>query len=350
MKGRKQIAFLLAGIMAVSLLLGGCGERSDSDDIALTCGDEELTLGYMNFVAHYNQASYDSFFASYYGDDYWTNEAYADEDGTTMEDSVKESLLEEIELQCVLDQHLDDYDVEITDEEKESMSEAGDTFMEENDRKAIRAMGATADYVAQLLYYTDVEQKMEEAIEAEVGEDLDIADYARRTFSYVEIDPNGYTDEDDEYVEYTEDEAAEVLDEAEQFAEQAKDDFDEAAEEHDYTVSTYSYGEDEESEEDGGFAEAVIEEADKLKEGEVSGLIETDDADYVIRLDSEDDEDAAESAMEDASSTMKSDHYQEVCDEYLDETDITVDEALWAKVKFTDIFTTVDTDTVEEEE
>ncbi len=347
MKCKKRIAGLLAGTLAAALLLGGCGERMDSDDIALTCGDEELTLGYMNFVAHYNQASYDSFFPAYYGDDFWTNEAYVDEDGQTMEESVKASLLEEMELQCVLDQHRDDYDVEITDEEKESMRDAGDTFMEENDRKAIRAMGATADYVAQMLYYVDVEQKMEEAIEAEVGEDLDIADYARRTFSYIEVDPNGYTDDDGTYVEYTESEAAEALTDVEQAAGLAKDDFDGTAEEYGYTVSTYSYGEDEASEEDGGFAEAVIEEADKLSEGEVSNLIETDGVDYIIRLDSEDDEDAAESAMESASSTIKSEHYQEVCDDYLAETDITVDESLWEKVKFTDLFTVEDTESEE---
>ncbi len=347
MKGRKRVAFLLAGVMAASLLLGGCGEKMDSEEIALTCGDEDLTLGYMNFVAHYNQASYDSFFASYYGEDYWTNEAYADEDGLTMEDSVKASLLEEIELQCVLDQHRDDYGIEITDEEIESMYDAGNTFMEENDRKAINAMGATEDYVAKMLYYVDVEQRMEEAIEAEVGEDLDIEDYARRTFSYVEIDLNGYTDEDGEYVEYTEEEAAEALAEAKQFAEQAKDDFDGAAEEYGYTVSTYSYGEDEASEDAGGFSEAVIEEADTMREGDVSGLIDAGDTGYVIRMDSEDDEEAAESAMESASSEIKSEHYQEVCDAYLDDTEIRVDEALWAKVKFTDLFTVEETEAEE---
>ncbi len=338
MRFKKATALLLAGVVAASLMIGGCGSSIDSDAIVATCGDEELTLGYMNFYAHYTQANYDSMFVAYYGEDYWTNEAYIDEDGNTMEDSIKNAVMEEAELECVLDEHRADYGVEITDEELEAMQAAGEEFMSENEKDAINAMGATADYVAQMLYYQTVAERMQEAIEAEVGEDLDIADYARRTFSYIQIDTAGYTDEDGDYVEYTDDDFENLENEAEIIDVEAKNDFDQAAEDFGYTVSTYSYGEDEDSEEDGGFSEAVIQVADTLQEGEVSDVIDGGDYLYIIRLDSEDDQDAAESAMSEASSQIKSDHFSEVTEEYLEDTEITVDESLWEKVKFSSLF------------
>ncbi len=340
MKHKRGAALLLAGAAVFSLTLGGCGSATDSDAVAATCGDQELTLGYLNFVAHYYQITYDSILSYYYGDDHWTGEAVTEEDGTTMEDSVKAGVLGEVELDCLLDQHKAEYGVEITDEETEAMQAAGDALMADNTEEAIEAMGATSEYVAQMLYYDTVAQRMEEAIESEVGNDLDIADYARRTFSYIRIDTAGYTDEDSNYVEYSAAEQAALKNEADLIAQDAKDDFEAAADDNDYLVYTYSYGEDEASEEDGGFSDAVIKEADRLNEGEVSGVIDGGDYYYIIRLDSEDDQDSAEAAMESASLEIKSDYFSEVTDGFLEESDFTVDEDLWAKVRFTYLFTT----------
>ncbi len=339
MKSKKKTTLLLSVILAAALLLGGCGSSiSNEDATALTCDEQEFTIGFLNFMAHYTQASYDSMLVYYYGTDYWTDESFADSDGRTMEESVKEDVLDGVKEYYVLDQHRADYGVEVTDEEMDTMQAAGDEFMEENDRSAIRAMGASADYVAQMLYYETVANRMQEAIKAEVGEDLDIADYARRTFSYIQMDAVGDYDEDGNYVEYTEEELGDLLTQAELMAELAIGDFDGVAEEYDYSVHTYSYGEDEESEEDGGFSELVIQEADRLSEGEVSGVIDSGDYFYIIRLDSEDDEDAAESAMTSAANTIKSDHLSDVVDGYLEETEFTLDEELWDKVQFTKIF------------
>ncbi len=335
MKYKKRTALILAGAMAASLMFAGCGE----DNALITAGDQVFTLGYVSFVAHYTQAAYDSMLSYYYGDDYWTDESLADEDGLTMEESVKNDVLDDVEESYVLDQHRADYDIEVTDEEQAAMQDAAALFMEQNSRQAIRALDASEEYVAQMLYYDTVSTRMKEAIRAEVGNDLDIADYKQRTFSYIQIDSIGYSDENGYYIAYTDEEAEDVQTEAALIAELAIGDFDGAAEEYGYSVLTYSYGDDEAAEEDGGFSEAVIAEADRLSEGEVSGVIDTGDYLYIIRLDSEDDQDAAETAMTAASNTMKNDYYDEVVDGYLAEVDFTVDEEQWAKVRFSDEFT-----------
>ncbi len=338
MKYKRYTSLLLAGAVAASLLLGGCGSKINANEVGATYGDMNVSLGYMNFYAHYTQMSYDSIYTTYYGDDYWTNEDYADDDGNTIEDSVKAGVLEDIELGYLMETHMDDYGVVIDDDTLADIQAAAQQFMSDNTDKAIKALGATEEYVEDMLYYRTVISLMEDAIEDEVGNDLDIADYARRTFSYVEIDVDGYTDDDGNYVEYTDDEREEAVADAQFVAALAIEDYDATMDSYGYTVSTYSYGEDEASEEDGGFDEAVIAAADELSEGDISDAIEGTDYYYIIRLDSENDEDAAESAMESAASGMKSDHYSEVVDEYKEESDFTVDEDAWARVKFTDLF------------
>ncbi len=339
MRHKKAAALLLSGTVAAAMLLGGCGSSIDSDAIVATCAGQELSLGYLNFSAHYNQSTYDSWFMYMYGtdSDYWHSDLYGD--GSTMEQSVKDTILTVAEMNCLLAAHMDDYGVEVTEEEEAQIRAAGDEFMAENTDEAIKAMGATSDYVAELIWYELVGERMEAAIEDQVGNDLDIADYARKTFSYIRIDISGYTDEDGETVEYTEDELAEIKAEAETMDKEMQEDFDGTAEDYGYTVYTYSYGEDEESEEDGGlFPAELLETADGMTEGEVSGVIEGEGYLYIIRMDNEDDEEAAESAMQSASSEIKSSYYSEVANGYLEESDFTVDEKLWEQVKFTDLF------------
>jgi len=345
MKFRKLTAALLAGAMASSLALSGCGDKIDQSAVGATIGDQEISIGYMNFVAHYTQLTYDSIFVSYYGEDYWTSDSYVDEDGETMEDTVKSYILEEIELAYLLEAHMDDYGVEITDEDMEAIEAAAEEFMSENSDKAIKAMGATQEYVETYLYYETLTTRMDDAIyndaEAQATEQLSIEDYSRRTFSYIAVDYSDYTDDDGETVSYTDEEIAAFQESAAAFAAsaQAGEDFDALADTYGYTVSTYSYGEDEDSEEDGGFSDAVIAAVDAMTAGQISDVIEGTDCYYVIRLDSEDDADAAQTALETAISELASDLYSEVTEGYQEDSDFEVDETQWAKVKFSKLFT-----------
>ncbi len=343
MRYRKVTALALAGAMAATLMLGGCGSKIDSEAIAATCGGEELTLGYMAFTAHYYQAIYDSTYYGYVGDtSYWTDPNYGDGYGSTLEDSVKDMVLEEIELDCLMDQHMADYGLEITDDQMAGMQEAAETFMSDNDSKVLSSMDASVEDVAQFIYYTTVADLMTDAIRGEAGEDLDIGDYARRTFSYIRFDETGYTDDDGNYVEYTDEERDDLRDQVSDFAEVVADDFDGAADDYGYTLAKHSYGEDEIDDEDSEFGEAVIKAADGMSVGDVSGVIDNGDYLYIIRLDSEDDQDAAETAMSQDSSQLKSDHYNEVIDSYFEESDFSYDESLWDQVRFTNIYVVTD--------
>jgi len=76
----------IRGYNQAQILAEELGKRLDlpvnKDAVAITMTSDdkdaiEVTMGYANFAARIQQAGYDSVFASYYGDDYWTNDSYA---------------------------------------------------------------------------------------------------------------------------------------------------------------------------------------------------------------------------------------------------------------------------------
>ena len=292
----------------------------------------EVDMGYANFAARVQQASYDSIFASYYGEDYWTNESYA-QDGKNMQESIKDSVMENIETQCLLEAHMDDYGVEITDDEKAAMKEAAEKFMSDNTKSALKEVGATEEYVERYLYLQTVQQKMSTAIRATADTEVSDEEAAQRTFSYVKISLTTYTDDSGNQQTYTEDQVTVVKKDAYDAAEKAKTDFDGTASDYGYTVQTYSYGSDEKSESDGGFCDAVITAANSMKEGDVSDLIEGTDCYDIIRLDSEFDSDATEKKKQSIISDRQDEAYNNAVESYKKDIDINVNDKEWSKAQ-----------------
>ena len=194
-----------------------------------------------------------------------------------------------------------------------------------------------------------IQKKMYNAIIATADTEVSDEEAAQRTFSYIKVSTEAHYDDSKNYVEYTDDEKAELEKTAEKIAEEAKDDFDAAATDNGYTVSTYSYGSDEIGEDGtatGSMDASIITAADALKEGEVSSLISVDGKGYyVIRLDSEFDRDATDKEKETIVSKRQSDKYNEVCDSYKEEKEWTVNDDVWATVNFDKLYTIKKTDT-----
>ena len=250
------------------------------------------------------------------------------------------SVMENIETQCLLEAHMDDYGVEITDDEKVAMKEAAEKFMSDNTKSALKEVGATEEYVERYLYLQTVQQKMSTAIRATADTEASDEEAAQRTFSYVKISLTTYTDDSGNQQTYTDDQVTVVKKDAYDAAEKAKTDFDGTASDYGYTVQTYSYGSDEKSESDGGFCDAVITAANSMKAGDVSDLIEGTDCYYIIRLDSEFDADATEKKKQSIVSDRQDEAYNNVVESYKKDIDINVNDKEWSKVAFDNLFTT----------
>lgn len=341
MKGKKIIPLLLAAVMGISAFTG-CG-GIDGKKTGATLDGEEISLGFMNFMARYQQAIYDGQFSGMFGTGFWSQDLFGE--GTDTETSVKATVVENIETLYLLEDHMEDYKVEVTEDEQAKIDEAAKKFMEDNTDAAIQQMGATEEYVKQMLRLNTIQRKMRSAMDAEVDPEVSDEEAAQKTISYVKVDNDSTTDEEGNSKDYTEEEKENLKKEVEAFAASATEDFEEAAETAGYTVSEASYGAEEET-----LDEALIEAADKLKDGELTGVITGEDAFYVARMDSTFDEEETQKRKEEIVTERKNDHYQEMCDKYKEGVKFEVNEKEWAKVKFDDLFTIKQAETTNNEE
>lgn len=331
MKRKRLAAILLAAAFCCMAALTGCGSSVDADATCATLNGNDISLGFMNFAAKYRQAMYDALYMPYFGADYWSQEL---NEGETFEETVKSEVANNVELMYLLEDHMADYGVEITEEDTEAIKAAAEQFMSDNTRSAKKQMGAKEEYVEELLRLQTIEQRMHDAIYNEEEVELTDEEVAQRTFTYVRVSSTVKSDEDGNSVDLTEDEKKDLKAEMEELDKAAKEDFDAAVEESGRTSNTYSYGADN----PGSIGDEVLEVADSLKEGEVSDLIETDAYYFIIRLDSEFDKEATKARREDLEDEQRSAHYEEVCDGYVSEADFELDEDAWAQVKFDKLF------------
>lgn len=334
MRARRLLPLLMAAVLGVSAL-SGCGNSIDADKTGATLDGQEISLGFMNFMARYQQAIYDGNFASMFGQDQNIWEQNFFEEDVDSETSVKKSVADSMEEYYLLEKHMSDYKVEITDEELSAMDAAAEKFMEDNTKSAINQLGATKDYVKEMLRLTTIQSKMRNAIHAEVDTEVSDEEAAQKKISYVQAAINSTTDEEGNKVDYTDEEKAEIKQKIETFQKSAKDDFEGAAEEAGYTASTATFGDNDESY---TLDDSVIEAAKKLKEGQISKVIATDDNYYVVRLDSTFDKEATENKKKSIVTDRKNDHYTEVCDKYKEGVKYEINEEEWAKVKFDELF------------
>lgn len=333
----KIAAILLSTAMLASVAAAGCGSTINNDAAAVTLDDKEITMGVANFMAQYQAVQYDSYLLYYYGENMWSSDAG---DGSTMTESVKNEIMDQLQEFYLLDAHTADYDVTISDEEMNEINAAADQFMADNSNDAIKAMGATKENVAEMLRLYKIQTKMREKIIAEADTEVSDEECAQKTFSYVQFNIESGSEEASITDDVTQ---AAVRTEADSFRGQAAEgNLEELAGSNEYTVQTCSYGTDDLNEEENTtFLDvAVLEAADKLKDGEVaSEVVETEDAYFVIRMDSTDDKEAAETKRQTIITERQNDKYDEVLQGYKDSCKWEINEDEWAKVNFDELYT-----------
>ncbi len=337
MKAKKFATLLVSSVMAASVLTG-CG-GVDKNAVVATLDGEEITLGVANFAARLQQASYDDFYVAYFGEEVWSSDLYGD--GSTMESSLKDSVMETVQVLYTLRNHMDEYDVSVSEDEENAIAQATSDFIEANTQDALDALGADQETVEEYLTLVTIQSKMYAAIIAEADTDVSDEEANTSAYSYVRVSNTTYTDDDGNSVEYTEDELSELEDTLAAFiAESEADSMENAAEAYGYTVLSGTFSADDDS-----LGETVLAALEELDEGEISGVITTDSYDYVVRLDAVTDEEATEETRESIISDRQSEHYSEVVTAWEEEQEWVLKERVWATVTFDNLFTTVEEST-----
>lgn len=333
MKRKRFAALLLSGVMAASMLTG-CSSVNKNDVVA-TFDGTEVKLGVANFAARLQQASSDEFYRAYFGDEVWSSDLFGS--GTSMEESVKDSVMQSLFDMYTLQTHMAEYDVELTEEEKTTIAQTATDFMAANDKEALDALGAEQEIVEEYLTLMTIQDKMYDAIIAQV--DTNVSDEEANTgaYSYVRVAKDSYTDDEGNTVSYTEEELAELAETVEAFAAEAQEDtLETVAETYGYTVSAGTF-----TAEDVNVNETVLATLQSIEEGKVSDVIDTETAYYIVRLDAKTDVEATEQTRQSIISERESTLYSDTLSAWEEGHEWVVDEKVWATVTFEDAFTTV---------
>lgn len=332
--GKRILALTAAAVMGVTSLTG-CGSKDiDYTEAVAVVNDEEIALGVANFYARVQQAQYETYYASFMGDNMWEIEV---EEGVTYESSFKTSILESLEDLYIIEDHMGDYNVELTAEDQEKIAKAVDNFMESNSLEAKEVITAKEEYVTRILELSTIQSKMYEPMRAGVNEEVSDEEAAQKAmiyafFTYSDLDENGVaTDKSDE-------EKAEVKEAAEDFARAMKEQaatsvkFEASALEAEADVQTITF----DAEGTTPAAEVVLVVDAMSAEGEISDVIETEDGCYVAMLTSLLDREATDAKKAEIIETRKSEQYSALLAEWRAVATIEEFEDVWEAVSFAD--------------
>lgn len=329
---KKIVICMLAGLLTVSSL-AGCSSFQ-ADDVVVTVGDQTITAEIANFYARYVQAQYETYYSSYLGENMWSSEA---SEGKTYEESVKEAVLEDLEDMVLLEQHMDEYEVSLSDEEKQVVKDAAKEFDEANPLEDKEKVSGSKKAVERIMTLIAVQTKMQEAIQN--GADTEVSDEeaAQKSMQYVFFSFKS-EDEDGESVDMTDEEKAEVKKKAETFAKEVKEaeDFEAYAKEQEAEVKTATFDAESMSP-----AEDLVKAADKLEEGKVTDSIETERGCYVAKVTSLLDREATDARKESIVDERKEDLYTDTCEKLRKDAKIQVNDDVWEKISFKDIKVTI---------
>lgn len=319
MKAKKVLALILACALCVSAFTG-CGINKNA--AAATMKDQTVTMGVANFLCRFEQASMEDMYKMYLGDssdNIWARDLTGN--GTTLEESTKSQALEELHEMYTLQQHMSDYKVELTADDQAAIKEAAEKFMSANSHEALDEMGATEDIVEEILTLYTIKSKMKTVIGADADTNVSDEEANMRAYSMVSLDISEGSKDADANKKT-----------ADQMEEALKEDgatLDKVAEDHDQKVTTGTYDADNDT-----LDEEVKKALDGLKEGETSGLIETDDKAYFVCIDEDTDEDATEKNRTSIINQRKDDLYQKVLSGWQENDNWKVDEKEVKKIEF----------------
>ncbi len=342
--GKKAAILTAAGALA-AMSVTGCSGSINTDAVVATVGDEDITLGVANFYARMTQGQYETYYASMMGttgEAMWTQEAGEDQ---TYEESVKDSLMENLQNMYLISQHAADYEVSLTEDEKDAISEAAEQFSEANTDEAKEVVSGYKKDVEKFLELATIQTKMDSKMREGVDEEVSDEEAAQKAMKYVFF---SYTSTDDSGNSTTlsDDEKEGLKTDAQSLADRVKagEDISAVAEEMGQTAYDLTFDSESTSPNEDLIAAVDVFET----EGETTDVIEADDGLYVGQLTSLLDRDATDQKKASIVEQRRQDQYDSLLEEWRNSTDISVDDKVWEKVDFEDTGVTIITSETEE--
>lgn len=175
---------LAAGVCATMTmgLLTGCS--SSTGKTVAKMGDAEITLGEAEFMLRYNQAKTQGYLGALFGEGSNVFQQDLTGSGQAYGVTMKESVMNDLKDMILMEQHMSDYNVELTDEEKAAIEETAKEFLAENSKDVLKALAATEETVTRVLTLYTIQSKMQTAIEADVDTEVSDDEAAQKSIQY----------------------------------------------------------------------------------------------------------------------------------------------------------------------
>lgn len=322
---KKIVAFAATTAIAVTSLTG-CGGFKSSDVVA-TVGESKITADVANFYARFQQAAVETSYAQMLGENMWEQQVA---EGTTYEDSVKGGVMDSLQQLYILEAHMDEYKVSLTDEEKSKISKAAADFEENNNLKAKKLISGDKEVVERVLTLITIQNKMMKEMTKDVDTNVSDEEAAQKGMQYVKFALTT-TDAEGNSQALSEEEKAALKNTAANFLTGAKEaaDFKAYAADAGYEATETTFDKDSTSP-----AKELIAAADTLAEGAFTEVIETSDALYVAKVTSLLDRKATDTKKESIVSARKDEKFNKIFEGWKKDTKIKVDKDVWKKIDF----------------
>lgn len=339
----KKLAVLVAATVLTLTSLAGCGVKDDA--VVMTVGDTKVTADMVQFYARYMQPSYEEYMISmisyqyqmYYGSTLDLKEldwdtAYT-EDATYTEDFLNNYVVNTLKNFYLAQENMSEYKVELTEEDKKAIAEAAKAFDKANDAETKEAVSANEELVTEYLTLATIYKKVEDAILATVDRNVSDDDAKQKKMRYVSF-AKTETDDSGATVELSKDDLAKVKKEAEDFlaAAKANGNLEAYAKEKEATATAATFGADYADDTSLTLDKAVYKAADALTEVGFTELIDTENAYYVVQVESLFDKEATEAEKEAIIEERETKKVTEVFEAWEKADGVEIDEKVLSKI------------------
>lgn len=358
-KFKKVISFVLMLVLVCSMaLVTGCGKKSSDkedssktegtadtsinyskDDVAVTIDGDKLTMAEMLYYiySYESQIDYmDKMYQYYFNTGYWDMEI---EEGKTVRQDSKNQTMDTAIRYEVLYREAMKKDYKLSDEELETIKTNSASAMEQISAEQLALTGFTEDAVYEIQqkwaiadkYYEDLIKSFninEDAIKAGVDKDQ----YKEYSTEYIMI-PTVSTDDQGNSTPLSDKEKAEAKKKIDAIYDKVKDskDMEKALPEDssEFNYSDLSFLPNDENE---TADKTYMKEAMKLKNDEISGVVEAEDGYYIIKMIDTDAttsyDEAVEAAIQDAENARFEEEFKTLEKNY----NVVINDKVWDKV------------------
>lgn len=281
MKKLRRTAALFCALLWLMMFLGGCGKLTEDTKIILTTGFEEDEIFRIESMScHMPEVmiyltNVQNQYESVYGAEIWEK----DLGGTSLEESVKETVIAQIAQIKTMNLLAEHHGVALDESELKLAKKAAEEYYGSLSETECQAMGATKEVIYQLYCEYALAHKVYEYIIKDINPE--ISDDEARTITVQHILIKTYAlDGTGKKIEYSESSKADAREEAEailELARQEDSDFEELVLEYsEGETGNFSFGK--------GETESSFEEtAFNLETGEISDIVETEYGYHIIK-------------------------------------------------------------------